>query len=241
MKDQPKDEKPVPKASDNTEEKQPPRRAVANETQAEKGKGDEEKTADSAVERTAQAAAKAKAKAVHKRPVDKKKAKEQEPLVPSPKQPQLDEIIEIIGAEVGEGALKEGLINRPSRHMPTLVVEVDRWLELARLLRHDSRLSFDYLQNLSGVDYETHLEVVLHLYSMEHRRELAVRVQVDRDRSEAPSVTAIWPAANWNEREVYDLLGIRFSGHPNLGRILLPDDWVGHPLRKDYEPYDGEV
>ncbi|MDR6225522.1 NADH-quinone oxidoreductase subunit C [Desmospora profundinema] len=201
----------------------------------------EERDNKTRASRAAKAAAAAKAKAAHakKRPVRKKEP--EEPPKPSPKQPVLDEMLKVIGSELGPDVVKEAFINRPSRHLPTLVVESGRWLELARLLSDDSRLSFDYLRNLSGVDYETHLEVVVHLTSLDHHRELSVRVQVDRDQSEVPSVSGIWAAANWNEREVYDLLGIQFTDHPNLRRILMPDDWVGHPLRKDYEPYDKGV
>ncbi|MNG35626.1 NAD(P)H-quinone oxidoreductase subunit J [compost metagenome] len=80
-----------------------------------------------------------------------------------------------------------------------------------------------------------------HLLSLPHKHEYCVKVKTDRDQPSIPSVTPVWATANWNEREVYDLLGIDFPGHPNLVRIMMPDDWVGHPLRKDYEPLDPEV
>lgn len=236
MKDQ--DEKSLVKATADAGEDQSRRRRDGNESDS--GGTGEEKSENPSLERTAKAATAAKAKvASRKRPGGK--GKREEPPEPSPKQPLLDEMAAIIRTELGEDLLKEALINQASRHLPTLVVEADRWLPLARLLRKDPRFAFDYLQNLSGVDYETHLEVVVHLYSLEHRRELSVRVQVEREHAVAPSVTGVWRAADWHEREVYDLLGIRFSDHPNLRRILMPDDWVGHPLRKDYKPYDGEV
>lgn len=75
---------------------------------------------------------------------------------------------------------------------------------------------------------------IYHLYSMKHRHRLTLRVVMERDGARVPSVAHLWPAANWHEREAYDLVGIVFDGHPDLRRILLPDDWVGHPLRKDY-------
>lgn len=140
---------------------------------------------------------------------------------------------------------------------------IDPWIEvgaadlfaLCRCLRDDSRLRFDILNCISGVDYlepdpkkvakagfEPHTEVVYHLSSFTHRHRLVVKVILPRWKDdkpgqlpEVPSVVSLWPAADWHEREVYDLSGIWFTGHPDLTRILLADDWVGHPLRKDYE------
>lgn len=85
------------------------------------------------------------------------------------------------------------------------------------------------------------MEVVYHLYSYANRQSLSVKVKTDRESSVVPSVVDLWKGADWNERETYDLLGIHFEGHPNLKRILLPDEWEGHPLRKDYQPLDEEV
>jgi NADH-quinone oxidoreductase subunit C len=137
--------------------------------------------------------------------------------------------------------IEEAYINRPSGHLPTLVVSREHWLPLAELLKEEPKLSFDYLRNLAGVDYQTHIEVVYQFYSFQHDHHIAVRVKTDREESKVPSVAQLWKAADWNEREAYDLLGIHFENHPNLKRILMPDDWVGHPLRKDYEPLDKEV
>jgi NADH-quinone oxidoreductase subunit C len=164
-----------------------------------------------------------------------------EPEEPSPMQPLLDKFVSIIKEKVSPESVEEALINRPSGHVPTLVVRREHWLDVARLLRDDPELSFDYLRLMSSVDYETHLEVVYQFYSFVHGHQLAVRVKTDREESTLPSVSGLWKAADWNEREAYDLMGIRFEGHPDLRRILLPDDWVGHPLRKDYEPLDQEV
>ena len=97
-------------------------------------------------------------------------------------------------------------------------------------------LKFDCLSNLSGVDYpeEGHIQVVYHLISYDLGHELTLKVNADRERPIVNTVENVWPAANWLEREVFDLLGVRFAGHSDLRRILLPDDWVGYPLRKDY-------
>jgi len=93
---------------------------------------------------------------------------------------------------------------------------------------------FEYLNCLSGADWTTHLEVVYDLSSLQHAPKAHLRVPVSRDAPMIRTVTDIWPAANWHERECYDLFGVRFDGHPDHRRILLPEDWVGYPLRKDY-------
>lgn len=100
-----------------------------------------------------------------------------------------------------------------------------------RLLRD---LGFDYLNCLGGADWSTHLEVVVDVSSLSHPLKAHLRIRVDRSRPELPTLTDIWTAANWHERECFDLFGVRFDGHPDLRRILLPEDWVGYPLRKDY-------
>jgi NADH-quinone oxidoreductase subunit C len=167
--------------------------------------------------------------------------KEEVPPEPSPKEPLLNEYKEKIAGKFGQDAIEEAYINRPNGHLPTLVVKKEKWKEIAEVLKNDPSFAFDYLENLSGVDYESHMEVVYHLYSFSRNESVCIKVKTDREQAEVPSVAEIWPAANWNEREAFDLLGIRFVGHPNLKRILLPDDWVGHPLRKDYVPLDKEV
>jgi NADH-quinone oxidoreductase subunit C len=138
---------------------------------------------------------------------------------------------------------------------PFAVVEAADLLEVCRFLKQDNRLGFDLLNCISGVDYlepdpkkapkagyEPHLEVVYHLSSFRHRHRFVIKVVLPRWKNnqaselpEVPSVTSLWATANWHEREVYDLSGVWFTGHPELTRILLADDWVGHPLRKDYE------
>jgi NADH-quinone oxidoreductase subunit C len=97
------------------------------------------------------------------------------------------------------------------------------------------------LQNASAIDQETHLEVVFYLHDLQRREQVAVKVKLDRDHAVLPSAAHLFAAANWNEREMYDLMGIVFTGHPELKRILLPKNWVGHPLRKDYEAFDEGV
>jgi NADH-quinone oxidoreductase subunit C len=138
---------------------------------------------------------------------------------------------------------------------PFVVVEPADLLEVCRFLRDDSRLKFEILAVISGVDYleidpkkvakagfDPHVEVVYHFQSFTHRHRFVLKVMLPRwkgdkagELPELPSVTPLWASADWHEREVYDLMGIWFTGHPDLRRILLAEDWVGHPLRKDYE------
>ncbi|HZZ77307.1 MAG TPA: NADH-quinone oxidoreductase subunit C [Gemmataceae bacterium] len=138
---------------------------------------------------------------------------------------------------------------------PFIVVEPANLLEVCRFLRDEPRLAFEMLNCITGADYleldpkkvaksgfEPHMEVVYHLSSYANKHRLVVKVILPRwkndkpgDLPEVPSLCSIWPAADWHERETFDLAGVMFVGHPDLSRILLSDDWVGHPLRKDYE------
>lgn len=117
----------------------------------------------------------------------------------------------------------------------TVRVPREHWTDLARLVRDDPGLGFDFLSAVTAVDRgAAGFEVVAHLEAMASGQQLAIRTTCPRDDARVPSVTPLWPTANWHEREAWDLMGVRFEGHPDLRRILLREDWVGHPLRKDY-------
>jgi len=119
----------------------------------------------------------------------------------------------------------------------TLYVAREHIAQLARVLRDDPALRFELLSSVSGVDYlgTVHrLHAVYHVTSMTYRRRIRLEVAVSVEDPHIPSVTAIWPTADWQEREAWDMFGIIFDGHPALTRILMPDDWDGHPQRKDY-------
>ncbi|WP_306220378.1 NADH-quinone oxidoreductase subunit C [Cohnella sp. WQ 127256] len=163
------------------------------------------------------------------------------PKPPSPNQPRLDRVTTLLRELAAEDAVEEAYINEANDHLPTFVVKSEHWLKAAQLFRNHVELSCNYLRNVSGVDYETYMEVVYYPLNMDTRECYAIKVRADREQPAVPSVTPIWETANWNEREIYDLLGIDFPGHPDLKRIMMPDDWVGHPLRKDYVPLDPEV
>ncbi len=119
----------------------------------------------------------------------------------------------------------------------TIEVTRDRIVDVCTLLRDHPATRFLLLADLSGTDYpdrEDRLAVDYHLYSFDLNERLRLKVRVTVDDPHVPTVTGVWPTANWHEREVYDFFGVRFDGHPNLIRILMPEDWEGYPQRKDY-------
>ncbi len=102
-------------------------------------------------------------------------------------------------------------------------------------LREEPGLQFDYLEFQTCVDYPPdRIELVYYLMSLERNHRIALKVRLPREEPSIPSVSHLWSNADWNEREIYDLFGVNFEGHPDLRRIMMPDDWEGHPLRKDY-------
>jgi len=121
---------------------------------------------------------------------------------------------------------------------PWIVVAPEAIVEVAAAAKDDAAFAFDNLMNLSAVDYPKEnpprIEIVYHLFSYQLRHTLVLKVHVPREQPVVPTVEGVWPAANWHEREVFDLFGVTFTGHSDLRRILLPDDWQGHPLRKDW-------
>ncbi|MFL5302329.1 MAG: NADH-quinone oxidoreductase subunit C [Anaeromyxobacteraceae bacterium] len=121
------------------------------------------------------------------------------------------------------------------------VVKASRIVEVSRFLKKTVGIELDHCNVITGVDYPKRnvIEVVYHLFSYRHRHGIVLKVEADRAAPIVPSVEGVWKAANWMEREAYDLLGVTFLGHPDLRRLLLPDDWQGWPLRKDYAEQGG--
>lgn len=130
-----------------------------------------------------------------------------------------------------EPELKQGDIGDPWINLPAGQLK-----EIAKFLRDDEELRFDVLMCLSGVHYkkEEELGVAYHLHSTEKTHKISLKVRVPESEPVVPSVESVWKTADWHEREAFDMVGVQFSGHPNHTRILCPDDWEGHPLRKDY-------
>jgi NADH-quinone oxidoreductase subunit C len=123
------------------------------------------------------------------------------------------------------------------RNMPSLNVAKEHLVAVCEFLKGSDGGSYTLLTDETAADYpkrEKRFDVVYHLYSFERNNRLRLRVQVGSE-EKVPSVTGVWPTANWLEREIYDMFGVVYEGHPDLKRILMPDEWVGHPLRKDYD------
>jgi NADH-quinone oxidoreductase subunit C len=148
-----------------------------------------------------------------------------------------NEIHERLKARFGEdvGPLSEPKVDS------FCVVKRERIVDVCRFLKTEPGLEFDFLEDLTAVDWpkKNLVEVVYHLLSFSHRHTFVVKVEADRAAPTVPTVCVVWKGANWFAREVYDLFGVDFAGHPDLRRIMLPDDWNGHPLRKDYQEAGG--
>jgi NADH-quinone oxidoreductase subunit C len=136
------------------------------------------------------------------------------------------------------------LAQRIAEHVPDAIIEAEEaavmvqsqaLFEVMRFLKETAELDFDYLVSITAVDYSDYLEVVYHLVSIGHNHGLVIKTRCyDRDNPVVPSVFRLWQGADFQEREVYDLMGIRFDGHPNLKRIFLWEGFQGYPLRRDY-------
>ena len=150
-----------------------------------------------------------------------------------------DEVVDALtdalgGAEGYDGAVRGAVVDRDEL---TLHIERERIADVCTLLRDDPALRFELLSSVSGVDYPEQAErlhVAYHLTSMTYRRRIRLEVSVTAEDPHVASVTATYPTADWQERETWDMFGVVFDGHPGLTRILMPDDWDGHPQRKDY-------
>jgi NADH-quinone oxidoreductase subunit C len=142
-----------------------------------------------------------------------------------------NDLVKRYRARFGDG-LREAWLDR---NQAILVVGVENLLEIAICSRDEEQ--FGLLTDLTAVDWpkrEKRFDLVLNLYSFEKNERLRIKAHVGESKN-APSVESVWPTANWLEREVYDMFGIVFDGHPNLTRLLLPEEWQGFPLRKDYD------
>ncbi len=131
-----------------------------------------------------------------------------------------DSIIDIVSPEAGD---------------QFITVKPEKMLDMALYLRDSEILDFDYLTLLSGMDLGENLSVIYHLFSMNKKHRVTIKTYVPKEEPKVPTVERVWRAADWHERETYDMYGVIFEGHHNLIRILCPYDWDGYPLRKDYQ------
>jgi NADH-quinone oxidoreductase subunit C len=134
-------------------------------------------------------------------------------------------------AESGEDRLEPEI----SHGLLTITVAPDQWRRIAEFVRRDPDVACNFFDFLCGVDEEdAGLGVVLHVYSTNHRHHLQLRTVVPRDGGHLPTLHDLWAGANWHERETAELFGVSFDGHPNLAKLLLPEEFEGHPLRKEF-------
>jgi len=145
----------------------------------------------------------------------------------------VERIVAALRAKVGDVDIR----TLPSVDQPTILVPAARVVRVMAALRNDPTLAFVFLSDVTAVDWwpaEPRFEVVYHLASFAYQTRLRVKARVAGTPPVLPTVTGLWPGADWLEREVWDFFGIVFAGHPDLRRLLMPEDWEGHPLRKDY-------
>jgi NADH:ubiquinone oxidoreductase subunit C len=133
------------------------------------------------------------------------------------------------------GELLPSIVFEEGSEWTAITIDPAEWEGFARLLRSDKELSFDYLFCVTAVDWRTHFTMVYHLTSTIHRQALVVKAKLDRDQPVIHTASDIWRTAEFHEREAFDLMGVVFTGHPDLRRLFMTDEWKGWPLRKDYE------
>jgi NADH-quinone oxidoreductase subunit C len=153
-------------------------------------------------------------------------ASSRHPLSPS-------DIVDRLRAQFGEEVVGDAVVHGH----PVVTVAAARYPEMARFLRDDPELAFDFFDFLTGVDYQPKgrgFEVVTHLHSTRHNHHVRLKVQCDAEDPHCPTISDVWAGANWAEREAWELFGIVFDGHPHLVKLVLPEQFEGHPLRKDF-------
>lgn len=187
-----------------------------------------ERVAKPEVDKVAKPAAKADAAAKPETPPDPRTVEAQQVL---------DSIRKIVESKFGAEVFEETML---AKFRPTLVIKPVNWLEVMTFLKQDPSLGFDYVECMVGTDYPAkgYIEVAVYVHSMSKNQFICAKVRADRENPIVPSLVDLFHGVNWEEREIYDLLGVTFEGHPDLRRIMLADDWKGHPLRKDYSVMD---
>jgi len=140
-----------------------------------------------------------------------------------------------IAAQLGAEAVEEA---SATKEIPVLRIAREKWRQTVEFLKDTPEHAYNYVELFAGTDYKDYIEVVIYLYSTEHGSYIHVKTRTPRENASLPSLTPVFAGVNWEEREVYDLLGIHFDGHPDLRRIMMWEEWNGHPLRKDYSDFE---
>ncbi|MFM7389291.1 MAG: NADH-quinone oxidoreductase subunit C [Vampirovibrionales bacterium] len=160
------------------------------------------------------------------------------PATEAPAVPEVPALpLGVYGQALADAGLKVEALPNDATGREQVRVSACCLLKAAELLKHHPETPMDLLLSVCGLDWKTHRESVVHLHSTLTGKQVIVKTQAD-EHEVVPSLMPVYPAADWHERETYDLMGIRYEGHPNLKRILMPDYWLGHPLRKDYKDED---
>ncbi len=121
---------------------------------------------------------------------------------------------------------------------PMLLIRNEKWLDVINVLREHPDYLLDYVECMAGTDYPAYIEIVIYVQSTRKEHFVCLKTRTDREDAKVPSLVPAYPGVDWEEREIFDLLGVHFTNHPDLRRIMMPDDYVGHPLRKDFSPWD---
>lgn len=146
-----------------------------------------------------------------------------------------DRIKATVTAALGENAVEE---TGAAHFDPMVLIKKEYWLKAVELLRTHSDWKLNYVELMAGTDFPNYIEVVIYVQSTELKHFVCLKTRTERERAEVPSIVPIFPGVNWEEREIYDLLGVTFTNHPDLRRIMMWDDFPGYPLRKDYSEWD---
>jgi len=142
-------------------------------------------------------------------------------------------LLELISGKFPDAVVETG----EGLDQPWVILKKESVAAVCRFLKDNADTKMDYLIDITAVDFlpkAPRFEVVYHMRSIKHGHKLRLKARVEEDDPTVPTVSSIWLTADWHERETFDLMGVKFEGHPNLTRILMTDDWEGHPLRKDY-------
>lgn len=159
---------------------------------------------------------------------------------PAPVDPRVEKATELldlvkgtIAGKFGDDAVEEAEVKQ---YRATLVIKNEQWADVVEFVKTEPTLQFVYPQLMAGTDYlaKDYFEVYIMLHSFHLDQDVSLKVRTPRDTATVPSITPVFAGYNWEEREIYDLLGVTFQGHPDMRRIMLEDHWEGHPLRKDY-------